>query len=154
MTNDETTELRQCIATQSRLCDDFPERIPTALALELVNQYPNEISGNRDRLASLAAELLRRERATLASERSAHRCETRVLRDQITQLRAELDAARHQRAEIERRFAEKAVELCKSLRRVLERVGRFHKKSKASKGSLLADVTRMIDSALATLDGR
>lgn len=154
MTNDETAQLRQYIATQSRLRDDIPELVPTALARELVNHYSKEVSQHSDRLASLAATLLQRERAALAAERSVRHCEVRVLRDQLTQLRAELGAARHQREELERRAAASVVDLKKSLDRVVARIARFRKKSKASKGSLLADVTRMIDSALATLDGR
>lgn len=144
----ETQQVRHEIATQSRLRDEIPELVPTTLARELANHYPAEVKRQSDRLASLAAELLRRERNAAADERTARRRESRELRDRIERLQSDLAAVSRQREELDRRAAANVLELQKRLDRVVDRVRRFRNKSRASKGSLLADVTQGAEACL------
>ena len=154
MPNDETALVRHHIASQSRLCDDLPERVPTTLARELANHYPREVREHSERLASLAAELLRRERQNAADERAARHREAQALRNRVAQLQSDLTAAQQQCDELLHRIAANEFEARKVLDRIVERVGRFRRKSRASKGSLFADVTRLAESAFAVLAGR
>ena len=71
---------------QSRLSDAIPEKIPTALARDLVNHYPADVKANADRLATLAGTLLARERADARDERARRVRETAALRARADEL--------------------------------------------------------------------
>lgn len=154
MPTDEMQDVQREIATQTRIRDEVPERIPTTLARELANHYPADVQRHSDRLASLAAELLRRERQAGAEERHARYRESRELRARIEHLQNTATAAEERSGALERQAADDVLELRRHLAAIVERVRRFRKRSQASKGSLLADVVRMAESCSSTLAAR
>jgi hypothetical protein len=147
MSEDYTQTVQRAIAAQTRIRDELPELVPTSLARELTNNYPAEVPRNSHRLASLAAEILRRERQTAADERAARHRESRQLRDQVERLQTELIGARRAHDELERRAAGAATDFGKRMAGVVDRVKRFRKRTQASKRSLLADITRLAGKA-------
>ena len=77
----------QEIEQRSRIRDELPERIPTTLARELINSYPGEVKAHPDRLASLAGDIIRRERNERLHEADRLRGRIRGLEAELTEAR-------------------------------------------------------------------
>jgi len=101
MNHSDMEDVRREIDAQTRIRDESPELVPTALARELANYYPADVKRNPNRLASLAGEIIRRERRSADDERAVHLRETMQLRNTIRHLQVELAKARQQTSELE-----------------------------------------------------
>jgi hypothetical protein len=132
-------DARRAIDTNSRICDDSPERVPTRLARELINHYPSEVKLRSDGLASLASEIIRRERSHAAAERADRLRETGMLRDRIRSLESE---QRNVQRQLEKSGQESAA-LCNRLQLIAERVRRFGRRTRASKKAMVGQVLAM-----------
>jgi chromosome segregation ATPase len=143
MSPTDSQDVRREIDSNSRIRDGVPELIPTALARELVNHYPAEVKRASDRLASLAGELLQRERQNANEERSNRLRETAQLRDRIRRLEAELADARERSAEIEKAAKDGTTDLRARLDAIAQRVKAFGRGRRASKKAMVGQVVAM-----------
>jgi hypothetical protein len=142
----ETESLRADIDHNSRIRDATPELIPTALARELVNHYPADVNRSSHRLASLAGELLQRERANTTEERSLRLLEVAQMRAHIRKLEAELAQEKERSASLETAATEAAA-LRARLHAIGGRVRAFGRSRRVSKKAMVGQVL-----ALAKLD--
>jgi hypothetical protein len=149
-THDETSDVQGQIAAQSRISDQLPELVSPRLARELVNHYPVEVKQNADRLASLACEIIQRERRFAQSQRAARLREREGLLATVRQLETALAEASREKARADATPAT----LGQRFGKLLDRANAFRRQRAAQISSLFSQRLGRVAEFLATVRRR